>query len=437
MSSRTRVTGEHVKEQGNVAFKLGDYALAKSLYTHAMRFDPKSHIYLLNRPFANLKLRRWEEAVVDASKVLEHSPYNLKALLRRSQAHRELGQWSDAKKDIQTFMAHGGDSQVASKELESITSAQESSPVPTSTQKLEHAMAPLCSEMLVDNHPSFIISNSTSIPKGVGAFATRNLKCGELILSEVPTFTILENLSERAKVASIESEVLSLSPVILNQYLSLHNSHDDCGCDRGNSIIVGIYATNTFTLTDNKAGICMKSSRFNHSCAPNARYSFNERKGQMTVHVLTDIKKGEEIFVMYIMGRGLYGTPSSRRQKVLRQRYHFTCACKICSLPPAEAMMSDSRRERLDVLWNLIPRFTPTQGIQRLKVIVQAVQLMKEEGYHADADDYTNDAGVVCAYHRDWESTKYWTEMTYRIRVEEFGEDSSRAEEGIIFANSL
>lgn len=55
--------------------------------------------------------------------------------------------------------------------------------------------------------------------------------------------------------------------------------------------------------------------------------------------------------------------------------------------------------------------------------------MLKEEGYHADADDYTNDAGVVCAFHSDWESARYWAEMTYRIRVDEFAADSLRAEE--------
>lgn len=55
--------------------------------------------------------------------------------------------------------------------------------------------------------------------------------------------------------------------------------------------------------------------------------------------------------------------------------------------------------------------------------------MLKEEGYLADADNFSNDAGVVCAYHSDWVSAKYWTHLTYQIRVVEYGEDSPKAAE--------
>jgi len=67
--------------------------------------------------------------------------------------------------------------------------------------------------------------------------------------------------------------------------------------------------------------------------------------------------------------------------------------------------------------------------MQRLRVIVEGIHLLKEEGYLADADDFVNDAGIVCAYHSDWVSAKYWAHFTYQTRVAEFGEDSPRAAE--------
>ena len=45
--------------QGNIAFKAEDYATARSLFSHAMAFDPSNHIYPLNRSQANLKLERY------------------------------------------------------------------------------------------------------------------------------------------------------------------------------------------------------------------------------------------------------------------------------------------------------------------------------------------------------------------------------------------
>ena len=91
--------------------------------------------------------------------------------------------------------------------------------------------------------------------------------------------------------------------------------------------------------------------------------------------------------------------------------------------------MSDDRRVKLNELWESITHFSPTQGTQRLKVIVEGIHLLKEEGYLADADDFANDAGIVCAYHSDWVSAKYWAHFTYQTRVSEFGEDSPRAAE--------
>ena len=42
-------------------------------------------------------LFRWDEADADATKTLELCPRNLKALLRRSMARKELGKWNDAR----------------------------------------------------------------------------------------------------------------------------------------------------------------------------------------------------------------------------------------------------------------------------------------------------------------------------------------------------
>ena len=58
---------------------------------------------------------------------------------------------------------------------------------------------------------------------------------------------------------------------------------------------------------------------------------------------------------------------------------------------------------------------------------MRAVKLMMEEGYYADADDFTNDAAAICTYHSDWESVAYWSLKTYESRVAEFGGDSPRA----------
>ena len=42
-------------------------------------------------------LFRWDEAEADATKTLELCPQNLKALLRRGMARKELGKWNEAR----------------------------------------------------------------------------------------------------------------------------------------------------------------------------------------------------------------------------------------------------------------------------------------------------------------------------------------------------
>ncbi|KAF8972337.1 hypothetical protein BDZ97DRAFT_1021395 [Flammula alnicola] len=417
---------ELAKEKGNVAFKAKDYVTARSLYSHAMAIDQSNHLYPLNRSMANLKLARWDDAEADTTKTLDLSPHNLKALFRRGVARKELGRWDQAREDIQMFIDHGGDPTHGAQEFKAIADAESSPPSEPSyaSSNLNNALANL---HLKDDSCFFTIHDSAAVQKGEGAFASREFWRGDLILSEKPIFSIPTYAPEKQKHKYIEAEVRNLSPDHLDRFFSLHNSHTECSCFPNPPL--GIFGTNAFALNDDDSGICLRASRFNHSCSPNARHSFNANTGELRIYALGTIPVGEEIFITYIGGRRLYGNPRRFRQDVLHARYHFTCACSVCSLSEAESKMSDARRVKANELWEIIPSFSPTQGIQRLTVIVEAIHLLKEEGYLADADDFTNDAGVVCAYHSDWVSAKYWASLTYQTRVAEFGEDSTRAAE--------
>jgi hypothetical protein len=81
------------------------------------------------------------------------------------------------------------------------------------------------------------------------------------------------------------------------------------------------------------------------------------------------------------------------------------------------------------LIWESVPLYMPHQTADRLTAIIRAIRLLEEEGYPADADDFTNDAAAICACHGDWESVRYWATKTYETRVSEFGEDSQRAAE--------
>ncbi|KDR84650.1 hypothetical protein GALMADRAFT_133901 [Galerina marginata CBS 339.88] len=424
MGTTTFNVAELAKRKGNAAFVAKDYVTAKSLYTYAMAIDQLNHVYPLNRSMANLQLARWDEAEVDATTALHLAPDTLKALFRRGRARRGLGNWAQARNDIQMFIDHGGDLSDGAQELKAIADAESLLPPETfsTSANLNDTLANL---ECAGGPSSFVVHASAIVQSGEGAFASREFQRGELILSEKPLFSVQNVVPERQKLAFIQEKVRNLSPTHLDRFLSLHNSHTNCSCYP--NLALGIYGTNAFALSD-ESGICLKASKFNHSCSPNARHSFNAITGECRIYALVTIPVGEEIFITYISGRKQYGETRLSRQNLLSVR-HFTCACSVCSLPEAESKLSDARRVMLNELWESIPSFLPTQGAQRLRVIVKGIHLLKEEGYMADADDFSNDAGAVCAYHSDWVSTKYWTHFTYQTRVAEFGENSPRARE--------
>ncbi|KAF7972103.1 hypothetical protein HWV62_18926 [Athelia sp. TMB] len=94
-----------------------------------------------------------------------------------------------------------------------------------------------------------------------------------------------------------------------------------------------------------------------------------------------------------------------------------------------DSAASDARRSSVNKIWDSVPYFPPTQTTNRLQAIARAIHLLEEEGYAADADDFTNDAAAICACYSDWASVKYWATKTYQTRVAEFGKDSPRAAE--------
>ena len=331
------------------------------------------------------------------------------------------------------FIDNEGDPTVAAQELKAISDAESSPPSEPSPYISNVVERDLANLHLRDHSDSSLFSIHTSaapgLQNGKGAFATRDIRRGDRILSEKPIFSIPDGAPKPLRHTAIESAVQKLSPTHLDKYLSLQNSHDNCSCSL--RPLPGIFDTNAFGVSSNSGGICLRASRFNHSCSPNAKFTFNSKRGELRIYALGTIRRGEEIFVGYInedlLGKRLYGSIRQLRQATLRTHYHFTCECSACSLSEAESKMSDARRQRVYEIWESLGRFSTTQGAQCLTVIVEAIHLLQEEGYLSDADDFTDKAGFFSAFHSDWVSTRYWVNLTYNTRVAEYGEDSAQA----------
>ena len=80
-------------------------------------------------------------------------------------------------------------------------------------------------------------------------------------------------------------------------------------------------------------GVCLKMSRFNHSCRPNAQYFWNVDTNTRDVRALRKIKQGEEITLSY-------NSTLSReeRRTYLKDQFNFDCSCEACDLTEEEIL---------------------------------------------------------------------------------------------------
>lgn len=95
---------EKFKDDGNIAFKNGNWIEAIEMYSKAIELvdgpDSKNlSIYLKNRAAAYLKLNKFEEALDDCENALRIAPRDPKALYRRCQAFESLERYEEAYRD--------------------------------------------------------------------------------------------------------------------------------------------------------------------------------------------------------------------------------------------------------------------------------------------------------------------------------------------------
>ena len=79
---------ESTKDEGNKAFRSGNYQQALELYSKALQIDPfnkstNSKLYC-NRATVNFKLKNYDDSISDCNNAIELDPTYLKAYLRRA-----------------------------------------------------------------------------------------------------------------------------------------------------------------------------------------------------------------------------------------------------------------------------------------------------------------------------------------------------------------
>jgi len=213
---------------------------------------------------------------------------------------------------------------------------------------------------------------------GRGLFATRDLDVGEVILHEVPLvrgpcapvsptawvllsvllgygghwFDSESHWALKVLIACLVGRVFTYCldfAIVIGKVILLEQSRKrqfytfDSGLP---TYLPGLSEYRIFlrnSVSDEGNGcVCAGASMINHSCCPNAVFSWTESCAQHEVRALRKISKGEQIAASYI---GLW-IPFSQRKRELKRSLGFTCLCAACSHDTGEREASDRRRIR-------------------------------------------------------------------------------------------
>lgn len=184
-----------------------------------------------------------------------------------------------------------------------------------------------------------------SADKGLGAFASKDIPSGTLILAE--PYTIILTIDQLSiSEADIETVLPTLSPSQREAFLALSDPPLQYS-----SKLVRTFLGNSIqpSALPGSTCLCLKVARFNHSCLPNAEASWNSFTNTFDLYAIREIKADEEIMWSYITGSSCM--PRSYRQFLQFMNWRFQCGCDACRPRTEEdGRRSDARRERMYLL---------------------------------------------------------------------------------------
>ncbi|KAG6095262.1 hypothetical protein E4U30_002614 [Claviceps sp. LM220 group G6] len=220
--------------------------------------------------------------------------------------------------------------------------------------------------------------------KGKGLVAIRNIPRGTRILSEKPMITIPTGTTMEERRTLICQQIDSLSNDQRHAFLSLHNVYpfNDTA-----EQYVGIFRTNGLPTEQfpDEAAIFLEACRINHDCDNNAIHDWNKKIKRHTVHARRDIKEGEEVTLSYVWPLA----DRESRQRNLKEKFDFTCLCRVCSLPYEQSQEHDRKLGQ-------IVRINALLEISKSQFIVSPLMILGH--LHNQARRYTELGREDCDY---------------------------------------
>jgi len=248
--------------------------------------------------------------------------------------------------------------------------------------------------------------------KGLGMFAARPIKVGELIMLERPVIVTRTRLgvSQEQKLNTdiFHGAALSGLPSALRaSIMSLNNCY---GSKKGQ--INGTLLTNFLALEisdapdpDSYVGLFLALSRVNHDCAPNSNFFFGAKSFTGQLYAVRNIAKDEEITMLYTH----LAAPRTERHKDLREKYEFDCMCSTCSLPAALLKQSDTRRKALGDLEKQIQTASFPRGMS-MTLLKDLLGWAKEERMFALNAQILLHGGLFAHTHGDHATAREWAQ---------------------------
>ncbi|KAK3175852.1 hypothetical protein OEA41_007174 [Lepraria neglecta] len=225
---------------------------------------------------------------------------------------------------------------------------------------------------------SIVIANSPG--KGKGIFAVQNITKGECLIREKP---IMGGSGQDGQLlAKLTAQLHALPTQQQRGLLELHWPL------RPQYPLRSRFYANAFDVTNksdtvSEGGICLNAARFNHACIPTAYWVWNCHIERLTLHAITDIPKGGEIFVSHAP----FDSPPEERIDTLNNIYGFTCSCFEREVRRLEADRLHTRMEELGFKEGRRDKdkartmATPGSDEDPLPTILKLIEVCKNAGF--------------------------------------------------------
>ncbi|RYN26183.1 hypothetical protein AA0115_g7247 [Alternaria tenuissima] len=266
--------------------------------------------------------------------------------------------------------------------------------------------------------------------KGYGCFALSDLPRGTRILSDTPLLIVpVANYM----LSDIEKAFAELTPdhrihesVLPKERTRIEQQH--AARTGKEASLISIFQTNCMEMNAG-AAVFPHASRFNHSCNPNACFSFNPSTGRENIHVMNLISAGTEITLSYC---------DMMHDKPLRayelKHYGFVCDCPACADDEDDeesfGTKSAERRFRLAEL-ERETRFFRGAGLSQgseqqefVKKLLELAALHKAEGdYSARLAAVFLDIALICEIKGDMHMADVAATKALEVKRDCQGED--------------